>query len=247
MSRFLILRLLDKGDKFIQLFVKGLTENYNLKFPSSKPLTGQSLRFADDNGAIEWVELQSNASVDLTAIDQQIAANAASIATTNQNLASLSQSVVSTQQTLASKEDSGVAANLLAQHLAAFSHSSFITTTEFEQSNQVIFDLIDDLQSQITSLNTYATSNTRKTLVIQPDAGSTTDLLQVKSATGVIGLRVAFDGAITLGSTNGALGMRGATPGGKASITGSRGGNTALGDLLTKLGNQGYFTNNTSA
>ncbi|MBW4542433.1 MAG: hypothetical protein KME43_25355 [Myxacorys chilensis ATA2-1-KO14] len=247
MSRFLILRLLDKGDKFVQLFVRGLAENYNLKFPASKPLTGQSLRFADDNGSIEWVALQSVIDERLDSIDQQISANASSIASTNQSLVTLSQSLWSVQQSVSSKEDSGVASNLLSQHLSTYAHSSFATVSDLEELGQVLFELIDNLQAQINSLNTAIASNTRKTLVIQPDAGATTDLLQVKSAAGVIGLRVAFDGAITVGSTSGALGMRGATPGGKASITGSRGGNIALGDLLTKLGNQGYFTNNTTA
>jgi hypothetical protein len=246
MSRFLILRLLDKGEKVIQLFVRGLTESYDIKFPPIKPVAGQSLRFTDSNGSSEWVDIQSLIDSSLEVIDQQIATNTSNITSINQSLASLSQSLTNTQLSVSSKENAGVAANLLTQHTQSYDHSSFATQTSLATLQSSLTTQINSLQTQINDLNTAVVNATRKSLAIQPDANVTADLLVVKTSAGVVALRVAYDGSISLAATNSNLGLRGATPQGKASITGSRGSNAALASLLSKLAAQGFFTDNTT-
>jgi hypothetical protein len=71
-------------------------------------------------------------------------------------------------------------------------------------------------------------------------------VVKPKGATGQAQLQ-AGDSSTKVGVNNTGIGFYGATPAAKPSITGSRGGNAALADLLTKLANLGLITDGTSA
>lgn len=76
---------------------------------------------------------------------------------------------------------------------------------------------------------------------------STTGAVTIAGGIGVGGNSyLAGDVKIGISGTS-KLGFFGATPSGKPSVTGSRGGNVALGTLLSALANLGVITNNTTA
>lgn len=72
------------------------------------------------------------------------------------------------------------------------------------------------------------------------------EALKIINSTGavVVANELQVVGDVNLDGTN--LGFYGATPGAKPTITGSRGGNAALGNLLTALATLGLITNSTS-
>ena len=53
-------------------------------------------------------------------------------------------------------------------------------------------------------------------------------------------------GTFSHATPSGKVGFFGVTPSGKPSVTGSRGGNAALGTVLNALANLGLITNNTT-
>ncbi len=63
---------------------------------------------------------------------------------------------------------------------------------------------------------------------------------------GDINIGTSVPGAMKLGTSTSTLGLFGATPVAKPTITGSRGGNAALADLLTKLATLGLLVDSTS-
>lgn len=69
----------------------------------------------------------------------------------------------------------------------------------------------------------------------------TDDFIVCSRDTARLGLRIQDNGAASL------VGFHGATPIAKQAVTGSRGGNAALADLLTKLAAKGLITDSTSA
>ncbi len=103
-------------------------------------------------------------------------------------------------------------------------------------------------------VNIAASTLNKKLINIAAYDGGGTPYVQIYGydyvASGGLPLKLnQYGGAVTIGDTlavTGALAVNGATVAAKPTVTGSRGGNAALADLLTKLAAMGFFTDGTS-
>jgi len=84
---------------------------------------------------------------------------------------------------------------------------------------------------------------------IGPGGATATDVTLARSATETLKItgNLHVDGDFRMIKFAGAVGFFNATAVGKQTVSGSRGGNAALADLLTKLANYGLITDSTSA
>lgn len=125
--------------------------------------------------------------------------------------------------------------------------SNSAATALFEVRNDGRVNVLNGIAALAAGASVSGVSGSNTLLVTGDGTTSAHNAMLVQNSVGTNLLTLRNDGLLVVGSSASVLAFFGGAGAGKATVTGSRGGNAALASLLTTLASYGLITDSTSA